>query len=77
MIFKEKVLFPSLSYNNTSHCVYPSPGFEFYFLTPTTNLPCLAILRGVQGVGCEMLSLILEPQTYQLGLCFAHVVTIH
>ena len=29
------------------------------------------------GAGCEMLSLILELQTCQLGLCFAHVVTIH
>ena len=31
----------------------------------------------LRGVGCEMLSLILELQTCQLGLCFAHVVTIH
>ena len=29
------------------------------------------------GAGCEMLSLILELQTCQLGLCFAHLVTIH
>ena len=29
------------------------------------------------GAGCEMLSLILELQTCQLDLCFAHVVTIH
>ena len=38
-------------------------------------------LRGagydLRGAGCEMLSLILELQTCQLGLCFAHVVTIH
>ena len=27
--------------------------------------------------GCELLSLILELQTCQLDLCFAHVVTIH
>ena len=32
---------------------------------------------GLQGAGCEMLNLILELQTYQLGLCFGHVVTIH
>ena len=40
---------------------------------------CLAILRGVgvRGAGCQMLSLILELQTCQLGLCFAHLVTIH
>ena len=54
---------------------------------------CLAILRGVgvrgvvcgvlgaifgvRGAGCEMVSLILELQTCQWGLCFAHVVTIH
>ena len=30
-----------------------------------------------RGAGCEILSLILEHQTWQLGLCFAHVVTIH
>ena len=29
------------------------------------------------GAGCEMLSLVSELQTYQLGLCFGHVVTIH
>ena len=29
------------------------------------------------GAGCEILSLILEHQTWHLGLCFAHVVTIH
>ena len=45
---------------------------------------CLAILRGVGvrvvvcgvylwGAGCEMLSLILELQTCQLGFCIAHV----
>ena len=37
-------------------------------------------LRGaghdLRGSGCEMLSLTLELQTCQLGLCFAHVVTI-
>ena len=33
--------------------------------------------HGLRGVGCEMLSLILELQICQLGLCFAHVVTIH
>ena len=33
--------------------------------------------HGLQGVGCEMLSLILELQACQLGLCFAHLVTIH
>ena len=47
---------------------------------------CLAILLGVgvrgagcnlRGAGCEMVSLILELQTCQLGVCFAHVVTIH
>ena len=27
---------------------------------------------GLQGAGCEMLNLILELQTYQLGLCFGH-----
>ena len=38
-------------------------------------------LRGaghsLRVAGCKMLSLILEFQTYQQGLCFAHVVTIH
>ena len=35
--------------------------------------------HGLRGAGCEMLSLslILELQTCQLGLCFAHLVTIH
>ena len=33
--------------------------------------------HGLRGAGCEMLSLILEFQTCQSGLCFAHVVTIH
>ena len=33
--------------------------------------------HGLRGAGCEMLCLILELQTYQLGLCFAHIVTIH
>ena len=33
--------------------------------------------HGVRGAGCQMLCLILEHQTYQLGLCFAHLVTIH
>ena len=33
--------------------------------------------HGLQGAGCEMLSLILELQACQLGLCFAHLVTIH
>ena len=33
--------------------------------------------HGVPGAGCEMLSLILELQTCQLGFYFAHVVTIH
>ena len=28
------------------------------------------------GAGCQLLSLILERQTCQLGLCFAHLVTI-
>ena len=36
---------------------------------------------GVRGARCNLrvaeLSLILELQTCQLGLCFAHVVTIH
>ena len=31
----------------------------------------------MRGAGCEMLSLILELQTCQLRLCFAHGVTIH
>ena len=31
----------------------------------------------LRGAGCEMLSLILELQTGQLGLCFAHPVMIH
>ena len=30
----------------------------------------------MRGVGCEMVSFISELQTCQLGLCFAHVVTI-
>ena len=38
-------------------------------------------LRGagcnLRGAGCEMLSLILELETCQLGRCFAHRVTIH
>ena len=38
-------------------------------------------LRGagcnLRGVGCEMLRLILELETCQLGRCFAHLVTIH
>ena len=38
-------------------------------------------LRGagcnLRGAGCEMLSLILELKTCQLGHCFAHLVTIH
>ena len=33
--------------------------------------------HGLRDAGCEMLSLILGFQTCQLGLCFAHVVTIH
>ena len=33
--------------------------------------------HGLRGAGCQMLSLILELQTCQLGLCFAHLVTIH
>ena len=33
--------------------------------------------HGLLVAGCEMLSLILEFQTCQLGLCFAHLVTIH
>ena len=33
--------------------------------------------HGLWGAGCEMLSLILELQTCQLGLCFAHFVLIH
>ena len=33
--------------------------------------------HGLRGAGCEMLSLILELQTCQLGVCFAHLVTIH
>ena len=33
--------------------------------------------HGMRGVGCEMLRLILELQACQLGLCFAHLVTIH
>ena len=33
--------------------------------------------HGLRGAGWEMLSLILELQTCQLGFCFAHVVTIH
>ena len=33
--------------------------------------------NGLRAAGCEMLNLILNLQTYQLGLCFAHVVTIH
>ena len=33
--------------------------------------------HGLRGAGCEMLSLILDLQACQLGLCFAHVVTIH
>ena len=33
--------------------------------------------HGLRGAGCEMLSLILELHTYQLGLCFARIVTIH
>ena len=57
------------------------------------SLRCLAILLSVgvlvvvcgvrgaghdlRGAGCEMLSLILELQTCQSGICFAHVVTIH
>ena len=35
---------------------------------------CGACLR---GAGCGMLSLILELQTCQLGLCFAHFVPIN
>ena len=31
----------------------------------------------LRGAGCEMLSLILELQTCQLGLFSAHVVMIH
>ena len=33
--------------------------------------------HGLWGEGCEMLSLILELQACRLGLCFAHLVTIH
>ena len=33
--------------------------------------------HGFRGAGCEMLSLILELQTCQFGLCFAHFVPIH
>ena len=33
--------------------------------------------HGLWGEGCEMFSLILELQACQLGLCFAHLVTIH
>ena len=33
--------------------------------------------HGLQGAGSEMLSLILELQTCQLSLYFAHVVPIH
>ena len=33
--------------------------------------------HGLRGAGCEMLSLISELQTCQLGLCFAHLVPIH
>ena len=31
----------------------------------------------LRGAECEMVSFILELQTCQLGLCFAHVVTTH
>ena len=31
----------------------------------------------LRGAGCEMLSLISELQTCQVGLWFAHVVKIH
>ena len=38
-------------------------------------------LRGAEhdlrGARCEMLSLISELETCQLGRCFAHLVTIH
>ena len=33
--------------------------------------------HGLRDAGCGMLSLIVEVQTGQLGLCFAGVVTIH
>ena len=33
--------------------------------------------RDLLGAECEILGLILKLQTFQIGLCFAHVVTIH
>ena len=33
--------------------------------------------HGMRGAGCDMLSLILELETCQLGFCFVHLVPIY
>ena len=57
---------------------------DVYNIHACVWLFCGAYWCGVQfagcnlrRAGCEMLSLILELQTGQLGFCFAQVVTIH
>ena len=58
-------------------CLYLACLTRQAFVFRIAGVHVFGYFAGRRGAGCEMVSLILELQKGQLGLCFALVVTIH